>query len=181
MPNVSRIPRTVAWLTATFLFAAQGATRLDVPYVRQSKEGCGSAAMSMVMRYWKDRGAAVHPESADPFIIQGQLHNRKAQGIYGADMARYLQSHGFRTFIITADFGDIERHLAKGRPLIACLNPKGGKAPLHFVVVIGLSEDGTRVLFHDPARGAGIPADRPWFSRSWIATGNWMLLAVPED
>ena len=64
-------------------WAAELSGWLDVPYVRQAKEGCGSAAMSMIMRYWIRLGAAVDEKSTDAEHIQALLHDASAKGIYG--------------------------------------------------------------------------------------------------
>src|SRR5258708_6623265 len=38
---------------------------LDVPYVKQSEDGCGSASISMLLQYWNAHGAGIDPQRAD--------------------------------------------------------------------------------------------------------------------
>src|SRR5438093_182816 len=95
---------------------ALGAEWLDVPFVRQEKNGCGAASISMVMRYWSRSGAA-----ADPATIQSALYSAEARGIHGRDVEGYFREHGFTTFLFKGAWSDVEQHLAKGRPLLVCL------------------------------------------------------------
>lgn len=153
---------------------------LEVPFVRQQKEGCGSAAMSMVMKYWAEQGAAVDEESAEAAQIHSLLYRPEAGGIYASAMERYLRQNGFRAFQLTAEWADLEHHLSKGRPVIACLQPsKGG--PLHYVVVVGLDPEKKAVILNDPARGKQVSEDAARFKKSWKTADRWLLLAVPEQ
>ncbi len=54
---------------------------LDVPYVHQEKEGCGSAALAMVLQYWSQKGAALSAERIDAEKIQRELYSKEAHGI----------------------------------------------------------------------------------------------------
>jgi predicted double-glycine peptidase len=53
---------------------------LDVPFIRQSEDGCGSAAISMVLEYWNAHGARINPQRADSALIQKQLEEQLKQG-----------------------------------------------------------------------------------------------------
>src|SRR5207248_6187286 len=46
--------------SAVFAVVASGAAGfwLDVPYVHQEKDGCGSASLAMVLRYWQTKNVA---------------------------------------------------------------------------------------------------------------------------
>ena len=77
---------------------------LDVPFVRQEKNGCGAASIAMVMQYWQRQQGNL--PSADPEQIQRALYSRPAQGIYASDMERYFQQHGFRTFAFAGEWKD---------------------------------------------------------------------------
>src|SRR5919204_3586987 len=71
---------------------------IDVPFVKQERDGCGAASIAMVMQYWlKQQGSAI-TASADAARIQRALYSSKGRGIYASDLERYLQQHGFRTF-----------------------------------------------------------------------------------
>ena len=101
------------WLT--FLLSFQQALWIDVPFVQQDKNGCGSAVIWMVMKYWKADDVAEVAE------IQQQLYSPRAGGIYAKDMAQYFESHGYRVFTFRGEWDDLSSHVAQGRPLIVCL------------------------------------------------------------
>jgi ABC-type bacteriocin/lantibiotic exporter with double-glycine peptidase domain len=153
---------------------------LDVPFVKQSVEGCGSASLAMLLQYWSVHGTAVAPERAEAAAIQKQLYSRKAHGIFASDMERYLRESGFREFAVRGEWDDLREHLQKGRPLILSMRPGGGtKAPLHYVVVTGMDWQLEAVFINDPARGKLLRIERTEFEKEWLAASNWMLLAVP--
>ena len=153
---------------------------LDVPFVQQSEDGCGSAAISMVLKYWDAHGVPLDSQRADASAIQKQLYSRKARGIFASDMERYLKGSGFQVFVLDGTWTDLQEHLKQGRPLIVSLQPGSAKAPLHYVVVTGIDWQRDAVFLHDPARGKLLRVERADFEKQWQSNGNWMLLAVPE-
>jgi predicted double-glycine peptidase len=159
--------------------ALAGEPLLSVPFIRQEREGCGSAAAAMVMRYWLAQGARLNEDAADPDVIQKQLYRREAQGIYGSAMREYFEQNGFSAYVIDAGTADLEHHLRRGRPLIVCLQARDG--PLHYVVVVGVDRDREEVVVHDPGRGSAIRQKASEFQKAWHARGNWTLLAVPKS
>ena len=110
---------------------------LDVPFVKQEKDGCGAASIAMVMQYWQAQQGQAANHTSDAIQIQRALYSAKAHGIYASDMERYFREKGFRTFTIRGEWEDLKQHLDKGRPLIVALKPAAGGA-LHYVVVTGL-------------------------------------------
>jgi len=153
---------------------------LDVPYVKQSEDGCGSAVISMVLQYWNAHGTPVAPQRSDAQAIQRKLYSRKARGIYASDMESYLEGTGFRVFPLQGEWKDLQEHLTQGRPLIVSLQPGNAKSPLHYVVVTGIDWQQEAVFLHDPARGKLLRVARAEFEKEWRSNRNWMLLAVPE-
>ena len=149
---------------------------LDVPFVKQEKDGCGAASIAMVMQYWQAQRGQPANDTSDASQIQRTLYSAKAHGIYASDMERYFQEKGFRTFTIRGEWKDVEQHLGKGRPLIVALKPASGGA-LHYVVVTGLGP--AVVMVNDPAQRKLLQQDRPSFEREWSAAGKWTLLALP--
>src|SRR5579872_5874861 len=161
------------------LFAAASGVWLDVPFVRQEKNGCGAASIAMVMQYWlQQEGRA--PDDVDLDRIQHALYARQANGVYASDMEHYLEQQGFRTFAFHGDWESLKQHLGKGRPLIVALRPGGGDTPLHYVVVAGLDWDRGLVMVNDPAARKLLKENRSKFEGEWKATANWTLLAVPQ-
>ena len=152
---------------------------LDVPYIRQEKDGCGSASLAMVLRYWQTKNASVADERTDPARIQRELYVAKPHGIYASDMERYLRESGFEVFSFRGQWRDLRFHLAKGRPLIAGLKPRN--APAHYVVIVGVDPQDAAVLVNDPERGKLLRIDRAQFEKTWQGTDNWTLLAVPNQ
>jgi predicted double-glycine peptidase len=152
---------------------------IDVPFVKQEKDGCGAASIAMVMQYWlKQQGSALSP-AADAAHIQRALYSPKARGIFASDLERYLQKQGFRTFAFAGTWEALSQHLQKGRPLIAATKPTGDAA-LHYVVVAGMDDAQGIVMVNDPAVRKLLQWDRPTFEKQWRAAGNWVLLAVPQ-
>jgi len=155
---------------------------LDVPFIKQEKDGCGAASIAMVMQYWQAQQGQQTNDTSDASQIQHALYSPKAHGIYASDMERYFQEKGFRTFTIRGEWEDLKQHLDKGRPLIVALKPVALKpsfgGALHYVVVTGLGPE--RVMVNDPAQRKLLQQDRPTFEQEWSAAGKWTLLALPQ-
>jgi len=152
---------------------------LDVPFVRQEKDGCGAASIAMVMQYWQYQLGAAVSQDSDPIQIRHVLYSAKIHGIYASDMERYFREKGFRTFTIRGEWEDLKQHLDKGRPLIVALKPATG-APLHYVVVTGLDQEQGIVMVNDPAQRKLLKQDRSAFEQEWSAAEKWTLLAMPQ-
>jgi ABC-type bacteriocin/lantibiotic exporter with double-glycine peptidase domain len=154
---------------------------LDVPFVKQEKDGCGAASIAMVMQYWLNQQGRAAVKNVDPAQIQRALYSSQAHGIYASDVERYLQQQGFRTFAFRGEWEDLKQHLEKGRPLIVALKPAGVVVSLHYVVVTGLDWDRALVMINDPAQRKLLKEGRSSFEKKWTAAGNWTLLAVPQQ
>jgi ABC-type bacteriocin/lantibiotic exporter with double-glycine peptidase domain len=153
---------------------------LDVPFVKQEKNGCGSASIAMVMQYWFAQQRRPLDDSARATEIQRLLYVPGAEGIYASAMERYFKEHQFRTFSFRGDWDLLEQHVQKGRPLIAALKPSGSSGELHYVVVVGVDREKNLLLLNDPARRKLLKQDRSDFEKEWSATGQWTLLALPQ-
>jgi uncharacterized protein YvpB len=160
-------------------FAASGANLwLDVPFVAQQKQGCGDAAIAMVMQYWQRKFPRLGEAKGDVDTILRDLPPGH-HGVSATAMVNYFQQHNYRAFSYAGDWDDIEQEIAKGRPLIAALKPEGS-ASLHYVVVVGADDPDEVVLVNDPAQRKLLKEARAQFEHEWKATGNWTLLAVPN-
>ena len=153
---------------------------LDVPFIKQEKNGCGAASIAMVMQYWMLQQGRAQTPGADAIQIQRALYSDHAHGIYASDLEHYLQQQGFRTFAFRGDWTDLKQQLEKGRPLIVALKPDSGNIPLHYVVVAGLDWEQGLVMVNDPAQRKLLKQDRSRFEREWSAAGKWTLLALPQ-
>jgi ABC-type bacteriocin/lantibiotic exporter with double-glycine peptidase domain len=149
---------------------------LDVPFVRQEKDGCGSASIAMVMQYWERQLG--RPAAADAAEIQRALYSRQARGIYAADLERYFAGHGYRTFAFAGTWDDLQEQIAKGRPVIVALQV--ARDDLHYVVIAGLDLQQNVLLKNDPAERKLLKQSRASFEKEWKAAARWMLLAVPQ-
>jgi ABC-type bacteriocin/lantibiotic exporter with double-glycine peptidase domain len=181
-PGLPRRLALMLCLCGIVLRAQSPGVWLDVPFIKQEKNGCGAASIAMVMQYWqRQQSLSPNPaEGADAAAIQRALYSEKAHGIRASDMERYLQQHGFRTFAFQGGWDDLRRHLEKGRPLIVALKPMPTDSELHYVVVTGLDTSQNVVLVNDAAQRKLLKENRRDFEREWKAVGNWTLLAVPQ-
>jgi ABC-type bacteriocin/lantibiotic exporter with double-glycine peptidase domain len=157
-------------LMVTLTWAENGDLWVDVPFVRQEKNGCGAASIVMLMRYWSQA-------NADPHQVYETLHSEAAHGVRGADVEQFLRQRGFRTFVFQGEWRDLEQHLAKGRPLMVCLNESRAG---HYVVVAGVDTARNLVLINDPARRKLLKVERGVFEKDWSAAERWTLLALPQ-
>jgi len=161
------------------LFASAQTMWLDVPFVRQEKNGCGAASIAMVMQYWERQQGEPISKSANAAHIQNLLFSKKTHGIYASDMDGYFEQHGFRAFAFEGNWDEVQKHLKRGRPLIVALKIASDRYPMHYVVIAGLGNDET-ILVNDPAQRKLLKEDRSTFDREWSAAGRWTLLAVPQ-
>lgn len=157
---------------------AAGGVQLDVPFFRQEKKGCGAASVAMVVHYWEKQHPGLELQSEHPRKVHEQLYATEVGGIRLSDMKRYLHERGFHAFTLRASWADIEAHLFKRRPVIACLK-KGGRSPLHYAVVVGFESE--RVWINDPAKRKRKALKRSSFEKRWAAADHWVLLAVPRQ
>ena len=151
---------------------------LEVPLVRQKQNGCGAATVVMVARYWASQLPGVGHQANDVGEVHEQLYSAEAGGVRLSEMKVYFQERGFHAFTLRASWADLEDHLSKLRPVIACLK-KGPRAPLHYAVLVGL--EGKRVLLNDPARRKPQRLKRSAFEKRWNLADRWVLLAVPRQ
>lgn len=152
---------------------------LDVPFVKQTEDGCGSASISMLLQYWNAHGATVSPTLSDVDAIQKKLYSKKAKGIFAQDIEWYFKASGFRAYSFRGDWDDLRHHLTQGRPLMVSIEPRP-QAPLHYVIVTGMDWRHDAVFVNDPARGKLLRIERQEFQNEWFAARNWTLLAVPS-
>jgi len=154
---------------------------IDVPFVAQVKNGCGSAAMAMVMDYWEKKAGRSASAAADAEKIQAVLYSPAEEGIPASAMKRYFEDAGYRTFAFVGDWNELGHHLERGRPLIVSLKASGPHGPLHYVVVVGIDSARGYIYLNDPAQEKMLRVSREGFESEWKATEHWTLLAVPRN
>ena len=170
-----------ACLLLATLGHAQAGQWLDVPFIKQSPEGCGAASVAMVMQYWDAQQSRPSQPSSDADSILRDLYSKKDRGILASKIESYFGEHGYNTYSFRGQWIDLEQHIAKGRPLIVALQPKSRRAPLHYVVIAGIDSAQQQVLYNDPAGRKLQLLDRFTFEKQWRATEFWTLLAVPRS
>ncbi len=166
-------------LAPAIVAGASGGVWLDVPFIHQEKEGCGSASLAMVLQYWSQKGTALPAERTDAEKIHRELYSKDAHGIRASAMEQFLRESGFSAYIFRGEWSDLRTHIEEGRPLIASIQP-GGKSSLHYVVVVGVDREREAILLNDPERGKLFRVERSEFEKEWLRTNNWTLLAVPK-
>jgi len=162
------------------LAADSSAIWIDVPYIAQAKDGCGSASISMVMQYWENKNGRAASPAADPKAIQSALYSPSEGGIFASKMQAYLRESGYRVFAFQGTWNDLEHHIRQGRPLIVSLRASGPREPLHYAVVVGIDSAREYVFVNDPAQQKMLRISRQGFESEWSYTRNWTLLAVPR-
>lgn len=169
------------WAAAEALPAGTPAIWIDVPFVQQTTDGCGSASLSMVMRYWDGKQGRAVAADATATHIQAALFSPAAKGIFASSMREYLQRSGYQAFAFRGRWGDFEHQLALGRPMIVGLQASGAHGPLHYVVVVGVNPARNFLFINDPAQQKMLRISREGFEQEWRGTGHWTLLAVPKS
>ena len=153
---------------------------LDVPFVRQEKNLCAAASVSMILQYWQRVSPAENALDVPSFPhIAEALRLSESKGVLGSQMKSYLASLGYQVFVFKGRWEDIENHLSKGRPLIAALGNRGTLD--HYVVVTGWNDPEKVVLVNDPARRKLLKLAHKEFQKAWEKTSCWTLLALPPS
>jgi uncharacterized protein YvpB len=163
-----------------FVFAATPGVWLDVPFIRQEKDGCGAASIAMVMQYWFKQKDKPLDASADAVAIQRELYSSKDHGIRASELEAYFQQHSFQTFAFAGNWNDLKQQIGKGRPLIVALKPSSLESSLHYVVVVGVDPAEDVVYLNDAAQRKLLKQDRASFEKQWSAVKHWTLLALPK-
>ena len=143
---------------------------LDVPFLSQTEDLCGGAALAMVLRYWGERD--VYPEDFSGLVDRG------SSGIHTDALAAEVSRRGWQSFPLNlaATSGEqIQEHVNRGRPMIALIEVRPGR--YHYVVIVAWTGD--QVIAHDPARAPFRVMSRIEFERAWAPAGRWALLMLP--
>jgi predicted double-glycine peptidase len=146
---------------------------LDVPFVAQTPELCGGAAVAMVLRYWGERN--VFPQDFGPLVGSGD------GGILTGVLASAVRDRGWQALVtpLASDLAraHIRSEIDRGRPPIALIEVAPGT--YHYVVIVGSTDQ--EVVLHDPARAPFRVL--PWaeFERAWATTGRWMMVVLPPS
>lgn len=180
-PRSAALLLFVASLAAPSICLAQSTEaaglRLDLPFVPQVKEGCGSATIAMVLAWWSKHGHPLPEAAYSAPAIHAEVYSKADMGTKAGVMESYFRKAGFRSFAFPGKWPDLAERLKEGQPLIVALRPPGGQRRLHYVVVSGISD--THILLHDPANKPYVLLSRKEFEAQWSVSNHWTLLALP--
>jgi len=154
-------------LIAALALAASAAPALDVPYLPQSEDLCGGAAVAMVYRYWGEAHAGVQQFAS--------LVDTRAGGIATDRLADAVAAHGWKVTRAIGSVDLLRSQLAARIPPIILLADRPHR--YHYVVVVGISEDG--VVVHDPAVGPSRRISTPTLLARWRPTNYWTMVIEP--
>ena len=144
---------------------------LDIPYVTQTPELCGGAALAMVLRYWGER--QVFAEDFASLVVPAE------RGIPTGALVEAVRARRWQATIVGADPRDarsqIYAAIERRQPLMALIEVS--PRTYHYIVIAGAT--GKEIVVHDPARAPFRVL--PWesFDRAWAAAGRWMMLVLP--
>jgi hypothetical protein len=146
---------------------------LDVPYLTQTQQLCGGAAVAMVLRYWGARD--VLPQD---FV---SLVEPSEGGIRTSALTDAVVRRGWQVVSANQQADTSAAWLAaeidKGRPVIALVEVSPGT--YHYVVVVGVTAG--EVVYHDPARAPFRVVPVGEFDRQWSSANRWTLVVLPGD
>jgi hypothetical protein len=142
---------------------------LDVPYVPQSSELCGGAALAMVLRYWGKPG--VRAEDFAALVEPGRA------GIPTDTLVKAVEASGWTAVALPGTPAEVASQLARGRPVIALI--RAGPDSFHYVVILAWANGG--VIIHDPGVGPFRTIREGGFDTAWSASGRWALLVLPPQ
>jgi hypothetical protein len=157
--------------TAGAAGTAPRAVLLDVPYLSQTQQLCGGAAVSMVLRYWGEHH--VLPQDFAPLV------DADGSGIRTSVLTDFVARRGWQAIPATPGAGAsrvwLAGEIAKGRPVIALLEV--APRAYHYVVIVGVTE--SDIVYHDPARAPFRVVPIGECDRQWSAANRWTLLVLP--
>ncbi len=145
------------------------ALSIDVPYLTQSEDLCGGAAVAMVQRYWGN--AHADPQQFAPLI------DHHAHGIPAGVLVNAVARSGWRAVSFPGSVDRLRDDVAQGRPTIVLLQVRAHR--YHFVVVTGVGD--REVTLHDPAIGPSQRMSIEAFTKAWRPAHDWALLVLPPE
>lgn len=154
---------------------AAGWERVEgVPEVRQeTQQGCGAAALAMVLGHWGRSVAQAEILAATP--------PPDGQGLRADALRDFARGRGLQAFLVQGEPADLHREVARNRPVVVGLLKRQGRRLVpHYEVVVGLDRARRRVLLLDPARGPRETGFEP-FQRDWSAAGRVTLVVFPAQ
>ncbi len=151
--------------------ASPRAALLDVPYLSQTQQLCGGAAVAMVLRYWGERNVFAQ----DFASLVEPTENGIRTSVLTDDVVRRGWQAVPASIEANASAGWLAGEIGKGRPVIALIEVSA--RTYHYVVVVGVTA--TEVVYHDPARAPFRVVPTREFDDQWAAANRWTLVVLP--
>jgi ABC-type bacteriocin/lantibiotic exporter with double-glycine peptidase domain len=154
----------------TFAREAGWVSVSSVPVVQQEGgKNCGAAVAAMLLRYW---GMPALQE--DVRAASGVPADR---GLRAEFLRRYLRDRGLQAFLFEGSFGDFERELARGRPiLVGVVKVVSTDTYAHYQLVVGVNRAREEIVVIDPQDGWSVYSFEG-FMREWTPT-HFLTMAV---
>ncbi len=135
----------------------------SVPAMRQDGvRNCGAAAAAMLLQYW-----GIHATQEEVRAASGVPPDR---GLRAEFLRAYLRTRGLKAFLFEGSFGDVERELERGRPvLVGVLKAYSTDVYAHYQLVVGVNLAKEQVVVIDPADGWSVYSF-DGFMREWKPT-----------
>ena len=147
------------------------ASLLDVPYLSQTQQLCGGAAVAMVLRYWGEHN--VLPQDFASLVEPSE------NGIRTSVLTDAVTRRGWQavpaSIDATASTAWLASEIGKGHPIIALIEVS--PRTYHYVVVVGVTVN--EVVYHDPARAPFRIVPIREFEQQWAAANRWTLVVLP--
>jgi predicted double-glycine peptidase len=156
-------------LIAALSLALSAAVTLDVPYLPQSEDLCGGAAVAMVFRYWGDQHADV--QQFAPLV------DARAGGIAADRLTEFVTGRGWKVVRAPGSIDFLNSQLAARTPVIILLEDRPGR--YHYVVVVGTAED--VFVVHDPAIGPSRRLPTRDLLAKWQGSNFWSMVILPGE
>ena len=145
---------------------------IQTPFLYQTANYCGPAALATVMRYWgHDISQYELAKSFDPF---------PSKGLSGAELKGLAKRHGFTGYSFSGQSLTIRDHIKQGRPVIVALHSSELLNENHFVVVVGWDPGSQEWIVQDPTTGPYTRYAARSFATRWQQADNWALLVLPK-
>ena len=162
----------LAGLLAACVSPHRGACRVAVPFVAQSPDRCGTAAVDMVLRFYG--------HDPDPEALDRAIHIPALAGSIPALLAAAARKEGFAAEARRSSEAELQRLLAAGQPPIVMLGPAGETPQGHFVVATGYQPRTGALRVHSGSR-----ADQWWSAQAWRprweSAGRWIVWIRPAQ
>jgi tetratricopeptide (TPR) repeat protein len=144
----------------------------DVPFIKQAKDHCGPATMSMVL---SNAGKNIPLET-----LNSQMFTKGMDGTFQSEMISVARRNGMMALQIH-DLKSLLQEIASGNPVIVFQNLGFSFYPhWHYAVALGYDLSGPDIILHSGPDKLN-QSDMRLFERSWKLAGHWGLLILRPD